>query len=85
MERTKYRIVNDGHRYFLQYEKRGWLFSKWTYVWKPYYDEIWGRELDSLGTKCYVNGTESYLREFTEKWKYIDEYFKYAFSSFYSF
>ena len=45
---TKYRIVSDGYAEHLQYlRERKFLFffsvRYWCYIWRPYYDRIWGR------------------------------------------
>lgn len=80
---TKYRKISNGHWDFLQYRKEKkilWLFSyhKWEYVWKPYYDKIWGRGLDCSGTKGYVNSLNCNLTSFINKWTNIEDYFQEA-------
>lgn len=77
---TEYRKINNGYWYFLQYKKQKrflWVFKyyKWVSVWKPYYDEHWGRSLDPTGADCYVSSLSNNLEAFVEKWVDIEDYF----------
>lgn len=80
--KTKYRIVSNGYQQYLEYLKitKGFFLDseKWCRVWKPHYDEIFGRDYACLDWYLYVEGSEYELKDFTEKWPNIDEYFKYA-------
>jgi hypothetical protein len=79
---TKYRKINNGHWNFLQYEKEcTFLFFKWKrweYVWKPYYDKIYGRTLDVTGYHCQVNDLTENLEAFVQRWRDIEDYFNWA-------
>lgn len=80
---TKYRKIHNGHWEFLQYQnERTFLFifklKRWCYVWKPYYDDIWGRQLDSSGDKCFVNSLGCNLKDFIDKWPNVNLYFEWA-------
>lgn len=80
--KTKYRIVSDGYQQYLEYlvttEILFWKHEKWCRVWKPHYDEIFGRDYVSLDWYLYVEGSDDELKEFTNKWSNIEEYFKWA-------
>jgi len=80
---TEYRSVFDGYKWFLQYKKtKRFLFFKWPAwrdVWKPYYDPIYGRSVDTTGVKCYVHSyTSSTFECFRSQWPDVNEYFKWA-------
>ena len=80
---TKYRIVSDGYAEHLQYlRERKFLFffsvRYWCYIWRPYYDRIWGRGMDSYGYKTYISSHNTDFESFTSKYKCISEYFKWA-------
>jgi len=78
---TKYRAVSNGHYDELEYEREThFLFFKlksWRPVWRPYYDEIWGRQL-GFAVK-FINETNTNLKNFTTKWPDIKKYFEWAF------
>lgn len=80
MEKTKYRTISNGHWNFLQYlvvKKFLWFkFDEWNYVPTPYYDIIWGRDLDSTGSDRFINSLHHDIEEFVNKYPYIDEYLK---------
>jgi hypothetical protein len=80
---TEYRKINNGHWDFLQYKKQKrflWVFkyTKWFYVWNPYYHRTYGRSLDSTGADCFVNSLYQNLDSFVKEWVDIGDYFKYA-------
>ena len=82
---TKYRIISDNHWDYLQYltiKKHFFFWTKevWSYVWKPYYDKIYGRSLSSVCEwDIWINSLEDgNLEKFTKKWIYIEDYFKEA-------
>lgn len=84
-KKTKYRTISNGYFKFLQYEKEvEFLFFKWkvwSYVFRPYYHRITGRNnfIHRNEYKCYVNSFEDNLINFVERYPYIDEYFEYAY------
>jgi len=81
IKETEYRFKSDSYVNFLQYKGlKSYLFGLykkegWYYVWRPRYDKIWGRGLDTLGYDNYVNDYTDNLKEFVKKWTYIEDYF----------
>ena len=80
---TKYRIVSDGYAEHLQYLKeRKFLFfftvRSWCYIWRPYYDRIWGRSLDSCLYDTYISSYNTNFDRFTSEYKCISKYFEWA-------
>ena len=77
---TKYRAVSNGYYDELEYEKEThFLFFKrksWCPVWRPYYNEIWGRQLGFQDK--FITGINTNLKDFTTKWPEIKDYFKLA-------
>jgi hypothetical protein len=80
---TKYRAISDGHTEHLQYLKeRKFLFlftvKSWCYIWRPYYDTIFGRTLDVCKYDTYICSYNTNLGHFKSKYTDIDEYFRWA-------
>lgn len=79
---TKYRIVSDGYASHLQYLKEykilGISCKKWSYIFYPYYDKIYGRSLDSNGYDTLVCSYNTNFAQFTKEWKDINLYFEWA-------
>lgn len=80
---TKYRTVSNGYAKYLQYlYEYKYLFcftrEKWCYVWKPYYNRVYGRSLDICGYNTYVCSYSHDLKEFSNKWPDINKYFEWA-------
>jgi len=77
---TKYRTVSNGYYDELEYQKEfKFLFFKrnsWHSVWRPYYDEIWGRTLDYRHN--YINSINTNIKDFVTKWPNIKNYFDWA-------
>jgi len=82
-QETKYRTISDGYKEYLQYERKThflFIFTvyKWTYIWRPYYDQIWGRSLDTTCSDTYICSYNTYFKDFIEKYPHIEDYFTWA-------
>lgn len=81
--KTNYRLVNDGHYDWLQYEKVRKIFfffkiRNWYYVPKVYYNPISGRD-DIMGWNTFISGWEcsyQYMKDFPKNWPNIEDYLK---------
>ena len=77
MRKTEYRIISNGFWDTLQYKTRKrfliWTYNVWVNVPKPYYDDVYGRELD-LGHNISVCSLTANLEEFIKTYPYIGPY-----------
>lgn len=78
---TQYRKYNDGYYWFLEYKRTVRvfgikLFSYWSMVPRPFFDKIWGQQLDCLNTEGNISSSHENLDEFTRRWPDIKLYLK---------
>lgn len=74
---TKYRLVNDGTFWFLQYQKTNkflWFFEYKTWEYIP----LAGRFRMGFAWDVYVNSSESDVEEFPKRWPQIEPYLEHV-------